>query len=63
MAGMIEWGKKNFANNNNVYSNHQAPCGVPGQSGMPFFEPQKWLDLEGRFTGAPVKYKGPTPKV
>jgi 2-methylisocitrate lyase-like PEP mutase family enzyme len=59
MAGMIEYGRQNLANNNNVYSNHQRPCGVPGQSGMPFFEPQKWLDFEGTFTGKPVKYNGP----
>lgn len=60
MAGMIEYGRQNFANNNNVYSNQQTPCGVIGQSGMPFFEPQKWLDLEADFTGEPMKYKGPS---
>ena len=59
MAGMIEYGRRNFANNNNVYSNHQAPCGITGQSGMPFFEPQKWLDMEGKFTGESLVYKGP----
>jgi methylisocitrate lyase len=58
MAGMIDWGMRNVANNNNVYSNHQAPCGIEGQSGMPFFAPQKWLDLEEQFTGKHVSYKG-----
>ena len=63
MAGMIEWGRKNFANNNNVYSNHQTPCGIAGQSGMPFFDPQKWLDLEANFTGKQLKYNGPKLKL
>jgi hypothetical protein len=26
---------------------------------MPFFEPQKWLDIEGKFTGESLVYKGP----
>lgn len=59
MAGMMEYGRQNFANNSNVYSNHQAPCGVTGQSGMPFFAPQKWLDFEGKFTGERIEYRGP----
>lgn len=59
MAGMMEYGLKNFAANNNVYSNHQAPCGIAGQSGMPFFAPQKWLDFEEKFTGKRFKYPGP----
>ena len=63
MAGMIEYGQKNFANNNNVYSNHQAPCGIAGQSGMPFFAPQKWLDLEATFTGKKLHYNGPDLKL
>jgi 2-methylisocitrate lyase-like PEP mutase family enzyme len=63
MAGMMEYGQKNFANQNNVYSNHQAPCGVVGQSGMPFFAPQKWLDFEEKFTGKSYKYKGPSVKL
>ena len=63
MAGMIDYGRKNRAANNNVYSNHQAPCGVLGQSGMPFFAPQKWLDLEAEFTGEQLEYKGPELKV
>jgi len=63
MAGMIEYGKINFANNSNVYSNHQAPCGVAGQSGMPFFDPQRWLDFEGEFTGEKTLYKGPKLKI
>lgn len=63
MAGMMEYGKINFANQNNVYSNHQAPCGVSGQSGMPFFDPQRWLDLEADFTGEQRTYKGPRLKL
>ena len=61
MAGMMEYGLENFKNNNNVYSNKKAPCGVVGHSGMPFFAPQKWLNFEAEFTGRPaVKYHGPS---
>lgn len=62
MAGMMDYGKHNFENNNNVYSNHQAPCGVAGQSAMAFFAPQKWLDFEAKFTGKPMKFNGPSLK-
>lgn len=58
MAGMIEWGLKNFKDQSNVYSNNQAPLGVYGQSGQPFFAPQDWLDLEGKFTGITTKFWG-----
>ena len=63
MAGMMEYGRRNFADNSNVYSNRQAPCGILGQSGMPFFSPQKWLDLEATFTGQTTRYHGPNLKL
>ena len=59
MAGMLEYGKHNFENQNNVYSNDQAPYGVFGHSGMSFFAPQEWLDYEGKFTGEARKFSGP----
>ena len=59
MAGMLEYGKKNFADQSINYSNAQTPYGVPGHSGMPFFKPQEWLDLEAEFTGDFRKFKGP----
>lgn len=58
MAGMIDWGIKNFKDQSNIYSNNQAPLGVLGQSGQPFFAPQEWLDLEGKFTGTTTKFWG-----
>jgi len=58
MAGMLEYGKENFKNQNNIYSNNQKPMGVPGHSGMPFFSPQEWLDFEGKFTGEFRKFRG-----
>ena len=58
MAGMLEYGIQNFKDQNNTYSNNQRPFGVPGQSGMPFFAPQEWLDFEAKFTGVPRKFRG-----
>ncbi len=59
MAGMLDWGAHNFKDQSNIYSNEQKPFGVYGQSGMGFFRPQEWLNLEGSFTGEePTKFKG-----
>lgn len=57
MAGMLVSGKHNFADQSNIYSNDLHPMGVYGQSGMPFFQPQEWLNYEAKFTGAkPAKF-------
>ena len=59
MAGMLDWGMRNFHDQSNIYSNEQKPFGVYGQSGMSFFRPQEWFDLEAGFTGnQPTKFKG-----
>lgn len=59
MAGMLSWGEKNYKDQSNLFSNEQKPFGIYGQSGMGFFRPQEWLDLEGSFTGKePVKFRG-----
>lgn len=63
MTAMIEWGVKNLKEGNNFYSNDNAVYGAPGQSGQPFFQPQRWLDLEAEFTGKRALYKGFTVKV
>ena len=59
MAGMLEWGDRNFADKNNLYSLNQTPRGIAGQSAQPFFNPQQWLDFEARYTGVPIKFWGP----
>ena len=57
MAGMLESGKKNFEEHGNTYSNDLHPMGIYGQSGMPFFRPQEWLNFEAKFTGKePAKF-------
>lgn len=60
MTAMIEWGVKNLKNGNNFYSNDVAKYGAEGQSGQPFFDPQRWLDLEAQFTGKKSIYHGKT---
>lgn len=54
MVGMLESGKHNFDDQSNIYSNDLHPMGVYGQSGMPFFQPQEWLNFEAKFTGEPA---------
>ena len=53
MAGMLESGKHNWQDQSNIYSNDLHPMGVYGQSGMPFFQPQEWLNYEAKFTKEP----------
>lgn len=60
MSGMLEAGKHNFANKNNVWSNdNMVQNGVGGASALPYFDPQSWMELEGRFTGITRKFKHP----
>lgn len=60
MAGMLDYGAHNWADQSNTYSNSQTPAGFPGHSAQPFFTPRKWLDFEEQFTGEHVEYKDPT---
>lgn len=63
MTAMIEWGKKNLENGNNFYSNDEDTYKALGQSGQPFFDPQRWLDLEAEFTGKRAVYTGLTAEI
>lgn len=60
MAGMLEWGDRNFKEQNNLYSLAQTPRGIAGQSAQPFFKPQQWLDFEAQYTGNRIKFWGPS---
>lgn len=57
MDGMLEHGKHNFAQQNCVYTFEKKDAtGVHGDSATPLFDPQAYMELEGRFTGEKKKY-------
>ena len=57
MDGMLEHGKHNFAGQNCVYTFEKKDAtGVFGDSATPLFDPQAYMELEGRFTGEKKKY-------
>ncbi len=60
MSGMLKAGKHNFKNKNNVWSNdNMNEKGVGGSSAMPYFDPKKWMELEGEFTGTVREFSHP----
>jgi methylisocitrate lyase len=60
MDGMLEHGKRNFAEQGNVYTcGKKGATGIYGCSGTPLFAPQKWMEFEGQFTGVVRKFSIP----
>jgi methylisocitrate lyase len=52
MDGMLEHGKKNFAQQGSLYTcDKQDATGIFGMSATPLFDPQGYMELEGRFGG------------
>jgi len=57
MDGMLEHGKHNFAQQGCVYTcDKKDATGVFGDSATPLFDPQAYMELEGRFTGRKKDY-------
>jgi methylisocitrate lyase len=57
MDGMLEHGKKNFAQQGVLYTcDKKDATGVTGDSATPLFDPQAYMELEGRFTGEKKAY-------
>jgi len=57
MDGMLEHGKRNFAQQGCLYTcDKKDSTGVMGDSATPLFDPQGYMELEGRFTGTTKKY-------
>ncbi len=57
MDGMLEHGKQNFKQQGNLYTcAKQDATGVMGDSATPLFDPQAYMELEGRFTGKKKSY-------
>jgi methylisocitrate lyase len=57
MDGMLEHGKVNFKQQGNVYTcDKKDSTGVSGDSATPLFDPQSYMELEGRFTGRKKDY-------
>jgi methylisocitrate lyase len=57
MDGMLEHGKHNFAQQGCLYTCDKSDAtGVMGDSATPLFDPQSYMELEGRFTGLNKKY-------
>ena len=57
MDGMLEHGKKNFAQQGVLYTcDKRDATGVTGDSATPLFDPQAYMELEGRFTGEQKAY-------
>jgi methylisocitrate lyase len=58
MDGMLEHGKANFAQQGCIYTIDKAGAtGILGCSATPLFDPQSYMELEGRFTGKSKEYK------
>lgn len=52
MDGMLEHGKRNFAQQGCVYTcDKPGATGISGDSATPLFDPQGYMELEGRLTG------------
>jgi len=57
MDGMLEHGKRNFAQQGSLYTcDKQDATGVMGMSATPLFDPQGYMELEGRFSGKKKEY-------
>jgi methylisocitrate lyase len=56
--GMLEHGKKNFAQQGCLYTaTKKDATGIFGESATPLYDPQGFMDLEARFTGRGNVYK------
>ena len=52
MDGMLEHGKRNFAQQGSLYTCDKVDAtGIMGMSATPLFDPQSYMELEGRFSG------------
>ena len=57
MDGMLEHGKKNFAQQGSLYTCDKVDAtGIMGMSATPLFDPQSYMELEGRFSGGRKEY-------
>ncbi|MEO0032781.1 MAG: hypothetical protein RIS94_2539 [Pseudomonadota bacterium] len=57
MDGMLEHGKRNFAQQGCHYTcQKEDATGIMGMSATPLFDPQSYMELEGRFSGRPKEY-------
>ena len=57
MDGMLEHGLANFAQQGCDYTCEKKDAtGVMGMSATPLFDPQGYMELEGRFSGRPKEY-------
>lgn len=57
MDGMLEHGKRNFAQQGSLYTcDKRDATGVMGMSATPLFDPQGYMELEGRFSGRRKEY-------
>ena len=57
MDGMLEHGKHNFAQQGCLYTcDKKDATGVFGDSATPLFDPQAYMELEGKFTGKKKDY-------
>jgi methylisocitrate lyase len=57
MDGMLEHGKQNFKQQGVLYTiDKKDATGVRGDSATPLFDPQSYMELEGRFTGDKKEY-------
>jgi methylisocitrate lyase len=57
MDGMLEHGKKNFAQQGSLYTcDKEDATGIRVMSATPLFDPQSYMELEGRFSGRKKDY-------
>ena len=57
MDGMLEHGKKNFAQQGSLYTCDKVDAtGIMGMSATPLFDPQSYMELEGRFSSRQKEY-------
>ena len=57
MDGMLEHGLKNFAQQGSLYTcDKQDATGIMGMSASPLFDPQGYMELDARFSGARKEY-------
>jgi 2-methylisocitrate lyase-like PEP mutase family enzyme len=57
MDGMLEHGKRNFAQQGCLYTCDKIDAtGVMGDSATPLFDPQSYMEMESRFTGVKKNY-------
>jgi 2-methylisocitrate lyase-like PEP mutase family enzyme len=57
MDGMLEHGRKNFEQQGSLYTCDKVDAtGIMGMSATPLFDPQSYMELEGRFSGGRKEY-------